>query len=192
MAADLSNFHTLNIADTCAVWNILSSNLLHQTAVSAGCIFSCTGFVNYECLAKPRKIMTALDVELQNRLRAAQSKGRFTVYHLEIADLIEVEVLESRKNLGKGELSSIAFAKRTNQAFLTDDQKARKLAIDSLGVGLTQTTVHLFGWLFYANLLGDADKDTILDEHSSLNRPLGRYFEDAYEQSRLKQLVDRT
>jgi hypothetical protein len=180
MAIDPSHFHTLNVVDTCAIWNVLSSKLLYHTALSAGCVFSCTAFVVYECLSKPRKAITPEDRELQRRLRTEQENGRFQHYHLDIDDLLEVEVLEQRKNLGKGELSSIAFAKRTQQAFHTDDTSARKLASQVMEERRVQTTPHLFGWLYFKHFLGDADKDAIIQEHESLQRPLRPYFEEMY------------
>jgi hypothetical protein len=128
MMLDISTFHITNMVDTCGVWNILSSKLLYHAALSANCVFSRTAFVEYECLSKPRSSINKHDEQLQQLLRQEQQKGNFKAYYLDIDDLLEVEVLEKRKNLGKGELSSIAFAKRTNQAFLTDDQRARKLA----------------------------------------------------------------
>lgn len=130
MAVDPRSFHRLNMVDTCAVWNVLSSKKLYQGAIRAGCMFSCTGFVIYECLVKPRKKMSSHDLELQRRLVAERKNARFSTFNLDVEDLQEVEILERRKKLGKGESSSIAFAKRTNQAFLTDDQKARKLGND--------------------------------------------------------------
>jgi len=165
MALNLSSFNNLNVVDTCAVWNVLSSALLFSAANSANCVFSCTRFVAYECLDKPRKNINTQDENLQNILRKEQIKKKFQVYDLEIEDLLEVEILEKRKNLGKGELSSIAFAKRTNQLFLTDDQRARKLAMEVMESDRVQTTPHLLGWLFYNKLLGDTDKDSIISEH---------------------------
>ena len=83
-------------------------------------------------------------------------------------------------NLGKGELSSIAFAKRTRQAFLTDDQGARKLATTSLDNCNIQTTPHLFGWLMYQQFLSDSDKDRVIAQHEEFDRPLKKYFEIMY------------
>src|SRR6266496_4652483 len=147
MPTDPSEFHKLNVTDTCSVWNILSSKTLYETAKAVGCTFSVTRFVYYECLFKRRGKMKTSDQELQSRLIAERKKGQFQEYHLEIADLQEVEILEKRRNLGMGELSSIAFAKRTRQAFITDDQGARKLASEIMGHRNVQTTPHLFGWL---------------------------------------------
>ena len=54
MAIDPSSFHSVNVTDTCAVWNVLSSRTLYTAARLAGVVFVCTGFVVYECLFKPR------------------------------------------------------------------------------------------------------------------------------------------
>ncbi len=91
-----------------------------------------------------------------------------------------MEILERRKKLGKGELSSIAFAKGTGQAFLTDDQKARKLALEVLP-GQVQTTPHLFGWLLFEGTLNDSDSASVIAEHEQVNLPLGQYFKEIYE-----------
>src|SRR6266852_5420208 len=180
MAVDPRSFNRVSMADTCAVWNVLSSDRLYQSASSAGCIFCCTGFVNYECLLKPRKKIYSHDVELQKRLRTARKGGRFQLFSLEVEDLQEVEILERRKKLGKGELSSIAFAKRTQQAFLTDDKNAFKLAIEVLPAGRVQTTPDLFCWLIFEQLLGDSDKQVVISQHESLKGPLREQFEESY------------
>jgi hypothetical protein len=180
MAIDPSHFHILNVSDTCAVWNVLSSKLLYQSALSSHCVFSCTGYVEYECLFKPRQNKREEDEKLQSRLLIERENGQFKTYHLEIDDLLEVGILEKRKNLGKGELSSIAFAKRTQQSFHTDDTRARKLASQVLGERRVQTTPHLFGWLLFTQVLSDADKEAIIQEHESFDRPLRRYFEEMY------------
>ena len=180
MAFDPRNFYQYNMIDTCAVWNVLSSKRLHEGAISAGCIFSCTRFVIYECLEKRRKVPSRYDLELQRRLTEERKNNRFQTYSIEIEDLQEIDILERRKKLGKGELSSIVFAKRTHQAFLTDDQKARKLALEVMP-GYVQTTPHLFGWLLYEGILKDSDKDPIIAEHDALNLPLSKYFEEVSE-----------
>jgi len=99
---------------------------------------------------------------------------------LNIADLQTVGILEQRRNLGKGELSSIAFAMRTGLAFLSDDQKARKLALEVLTQQLVQTTPHLVGWLFFHNHLTDGDKPAIIADHKAMNRPLAKFFDEMY------------
>lgn len=183
MAIDPSQFQKLNVADTCSIWNILSSQLLYVAAQSAGCSFCCTDFVYYECLNKPRKEYKAEDVEMQNRLRQAIQSGKFKSYHLDLEDLQEVALLQKRKNLGKGELASIAFAKKTNQAFLTDDKKARTLAEEIMVRQFIQTTPHLLGWLFFKNFLSDSDLKPIIHEHKKHNRPLAEYFTEMYRRS---------
>lgn len=183
MPVDPSTFHRLNVTDACAVWNVLSSKRLHATAISVGCSFSLTGFVRYECLVKPRSNISEEDKELQQRLEDARSKGQFRDFLLDIQDLQEIEVLERRKKLGKGELSSIAFAKRTRQAFLTDDQKARKLAEQTIEEKMVQTTPHLFGWLIFEGVLSDGDKDFIIKEHEDMGGELSDYLQILYERA---------
>ena len=171
MAVDPSRFHPLNVVDTCGVWNVLSSRLLYAVAREAGCGFCLTSFVHYECLIKPRKKHDDRDQELQTRLIGKIHQGEMRSYSIDIGDLQEVIVLESRKRVSKGELSSIAFAKKTRQAFLTDDHGARKLAELALDMGMVQTTPHLFGWLFFNGKLVDADKRTVIDQHKEVGRP---------------------
>ena len=180
MSIDPSFFYLHNVTDTCAVWNVLSSRTLYVRSRNAGVVFVFTRFVLYECLYKPRKAVSACDEELRSRLRAAQKELSFVTYPLDITDLQTIELLENRKTLGKGELSSIAFALKTRQAFLTDDQKARKLAREVLQNSVTQTTPHLFGWLFFTSCLTDADKDNIIKEHKEMRRPLAEFFEQMY------------
>lgn len=180
MAIDPSRFHKSNVTDTCAIWNVLSSRRLFRAACTAGCSFCCTAYVLYECLHKPRKVLTDSDRELRSRLVTAQSEKTIISYDLSIADLQDVAILESRRRLSKGELTSIAFAAKTRQAFLTDDQKARKLALSAMEVGHVQTTPHLFGWLMFHSHLGDGDKDDVVSEHEALDRPLRIFFEAMY------------
>lgn len=180
MATDPSQFQKLNVADTCSLWNVLSSLRLYAVARESGCSFCCTAFVSYECLHKPRNHETTQDTELKSRFRAEQQSGRIRAYSLDVADLQEVAVLEARKRLSKGELSSIVFARKTRQAFLTDDQKARRLSESVLEQSMTQTTPHLFGWLMFTCKLSDGDKDPIVIEHEKFNRPLRPHFEEMY------------
>jgi len=180
MARDPSRFELVNVADTCAIWNVLSSRLLYATAKAAGCSFCCTRFVLYECLYKPRTNPTPEDRELQTRMRDECDRGNISVHPLEIGDLQDVAVLENRKRLGKGELSSMAFARKIRQAFLTDDQGARKLAAEVIDREKVQTTPHLFGWLIFHTRLGDGDKEGIIEEHKRFKRPLAPYFEEMY------------
>lgn len=185
ITVDVTQFHPLNVTDSCSVWNILSSKHLYLAALSANVIFCCTRFVRYECLHKPRTRITPEDSELQNRFRHEIERGHFPAYELSIEDLQDLEILEMRKSLGKGELSSIVFAKKTRQAFLTDDYKggARRLAQDILGPKMAQTTPQIFGWLYFTNQLGDSDKDKIIEEHKKFKRPLTQQFETMYQEA---------
>lgn len=181
VAIDPSKFHLINVVDTCSVWNILSSIRLHAAAKEARCEFCITGFVRYECLTKPRKKEpTPAETELMRRLTLEQERGGFPTHSCDIGDLQAIRILESRKRLGKGELSSIAFAMKIGQAVITDDKKARKLAEDS-GHLLTQTTPQLFSWLIFKGRLADSDKSTVIEQHKEMDRPLAPHFETAYE-----------
>jgi hypothetical protein len=181
MAIDPSKFHLVNVADTCAVWNVLSSVRLHATAKEARCEFCITTFVRYECLLKPRKkSKSAAQMELMRRLISEQSNGGFAAHSCDIGDLQAIKLLESRRRLGKGELSSIAFAMKIGHAVITDDRKARKLAEES-GHSLTQTTPHLFSWLIFSGRLADSDLSAVIAQHQAVGRPLKPHFEKAYE-----------
>jgi hypothetical protein len=183
MSIDPSQFQRFNVTDTCAVWNVLSSRLLYLAANAAGCSFCCTSYVHYECLHKPRRVLEPEELELQQRLRDAIQEGRFRGFHLDLEDLQEVDILQRRNNLGKGELASIAFARKTNQAFLTDDLSARRLAEETVSRGFVQTTPHLVGWLFFERFLGDGDLESVVEQHRRCHRPLARYFHEMYNRA---------
>lgn len=180
MAIDPSKFHLVNVADTCSVWNILSSARLHSAAKDARCDFCITSFVRYECLVKPRNAPTEADHELRRRLLSEQRNGGFQAHSCGIDDLQDVTVLRDRKRLGMGEISSIAFAMKIRQAVITDDQKARKLAA-AAGHALTQTTPHLFSWLIFTGKLGDSDHGVVVSQHKELGGDLEPHLRDAYE-----------
>ena len=182
MALDVSSFERLVVADTCSVWNVLSSRVLHRSGSGAGCCFSITSFGLYECLHKPRTKVSAADVELKRRLVAARTAGEFQSYPLDVEDLQDVAVLERRQRLSKGELAAIAFARKTRQALLTDDQGARALAATAMDQRLVQTTPHLLGWLVFVGRIGDSDIDGIIEEHESLRRPLRPFLLAMYQE----------
>jgi len=191
MAIDCSLFNRVNVIDTCAIWNVLSSKLLVGAAKSRNCNFPATAFVYYEALFKVRKIPTKEDNELQDLLRKERKTGLFGDCSLDIVDLQEVDILDKRMRLGKGELSSIAFAKKSGLTFMTDDQRARRLGSDVIGNGRVQTTPHLLGWLFFVGQLGDSDKDKIISEHERYDRPLKPYFEEIYKEAYRCRLMSR-
>lgn len=180
MAIDPSKFHPVNVADTCSVWNILSSPRLNAAAKEARCDFCVTSFVQYECLIKPRKSILPAEQTLMDRLRAEQRRGIFQAHACGIEDLQAIELLEKRKKLGKGELSSIAFAMKIRQGFITDDRKAWQLAKD-VGNPHAQTTPHLFSWLIFTGRLGDGDKDTVIAQHVEAGRHIAPHLQTAYE-----------
>ncbi len=180
MAIDPSKFNPINVADTCSIWNILSSSRLSAATKEAGCDFCVTSFVQYECLIKPRKSILANEQALMDRLRAEQKRGAFKAHSCTIDDLQSIQILEKRKKLGKGELSSIAFAIKINQGFITDDRKALQLAKDS-GHPYAQTTPHLFSWLIFNNILGDTDKATVIAQHIDAGRHIAAHLQTAYE-----------
>lgn len=193
-----AHFHPYNVVDACSIWNILSSKTLYHSAISASsmCFFCCTKFVYYECLIRPRTNESAPEKKLRRRLVNERKKGvQFTDYYLEIEDLQEIEILENRKNLGKGELSSIIFAKKTRQAFMTDDKGARNLAESVIDNNMIQTTPHLLGWLFYSNILTDSDKKSIVEEHSEFRTTqwgnLSKFFEIMYKRALEYKLMHR-
>jgi hypothetical protein len=180
MAINPTTFYIINIVDTCAVWNVLRSDCLYRAALLAKCHFAITQFVNYECLHKPRSgPPLASDLELRSRLTLQQSQGRFAVHSCDIDDLQSIVLLQNRQRLGKGELSSIAFAMKNRQAVLTDDQRARKLATQA-GHTLIQTTPHLFAWLVFEGRLGNKEKEIVIAEHVQLDGILKSHLETAY------------
>jgi hypothetical protein len=182
MTINITTFHTINIIDSCTVSNILSSNKLYIASINAKCYYTLTKFVEYECLYKPRKQPKNCDIAITKLLLREITKGRFQSHNLSIDDLQEISDLNKIRKLGHGELSAIAFAKKTNQAFMTDDQKARKLAVLILGKDKVQTTPQLLGWLMLCSHLSDSDIEPIITEHNSSDRPLEKHFREIYDQ----------
>lgn len=173
--------------DSCSLWNILSSLVVYSVLLENKFSFSITGFVEYECLYKPRTIHNKMDAELQTKLKSEIDKGNVTCYNLTIEDLQDDFVLKNRNTIGIGELSSIAFAKKVSISFLTDDQKARRIAMDILGKEQVQTTSLILGWLFYTSLLSEGDIDAIIKSHNEYFRPLEKYFREVHNEAlRLK------
>lgn len=180
MAIDVTQFHSVNVTDTCAVWNILSSLILYRSAKQARISFCITSFVHYECLIKKRSAPKQTDRELQSRLRIYSCQGDFAVHEVQLDDLLLPALVTHAGRIGKGEISSIAFAYRTRQAVLTDDQKARKIASGPLLGVKTQTTPHLLGWLIFSRFLLDGDYRAVVAEHASMGGPLEPHFKTAY------------
>ncbi len=93
-----------------------------------------------------------------------------------------MQLLEKRKRLGAGELSTIAFAMKIGQAVLSDDRKACRLAIEA-GHALTQTTPQMLAFLYFDGRLGDSDVHMVMRQHEESGRGLRPHFERAYEQA---------
>nr|WP_320057859.1 hypothetical protein [uncultured Bacteroides sp.] len=192
MTINITNFNTFNVIDTCAIDNLLSSNTLYIASINSSCKYCYTKFVEYEMFFKERKTLTPSTEYLKQRLVEETKLKNFECFGLSIDDLQDIEIMEKRKKLGIGELSSIAFARKINQSFMTDDQGARKLAAETIGSTRVQTTPHLLGWLFYNRTLIDSDISVIIKEHEENNRTLRRFLEDAYIESQRIRLMENS
>jgi len=180
--SDISQFRLLNVGDTCSLWNLLASPLLYVTARAAGMRVCCTNFVIYECLHK-RSQHWPERLELQKRLKSKLEDGSITAYPIELEDLQQVDVLRNRKKLSIGELSVLVFAGKTQQAMLTDDKGAQKLALTHLTADAIQSTPHLIAWLYFTSLLADADVAQVKAELRGLARNLDPHFDNFYHEA---------
>lgn len=178
MTIDITKCNKINIIDSCSIWNLLSSLILYKAVQDNHFFFSFTKYVEYECLYKPRASNT--DDKIKARFIEQIKECKFSCYGITIDDLQDPDIKKYRKRLGIGELSSIAFCKKTDQIFLTDDQNARKIAKNILGHNKVQTIPHILGWLFYSRHLGDGDLEPIIREHISFGRPLEKYFREVH------------
>ena len=174
-----ATFMLLNVADTCALWNILGSPLLYRASRKLNVSISSTQFVHYECFHK-RGSNSPEWIELRTRLRARMVEGEIRFWDIELEDLQEVVALEGRKAISKGELSSIAFAKRTVQSFLSDDGQAKKLAKSVLSESAIQDTSHLCAWLCIHDAIHETDEHTIRAELATLKRVLEPHLRNAF------------
>jgi hypothetical protein len=179
---DLSKFRLSNVADTCSIWNLLSSLIVWAASKQQRVTICCTQFVQYECLHKPGRLRPER-VELQKRFRREIADGRLRCFNIELEDLQDIEALSKRKKVSSGELSSMVFAKRTSQAFLSDDRKASKLAAAIIPNDHIQSTTHLIGWLYFEGKLQDSDKDKITAELKQFDRNLQPHLDRAYEEA---------
>ncbi len=190
---DPTRFHKHNVTDTCAIWNLLASTAFYGTARAVGCCFSCTLFVVYECLYKPRsKTPSREEEDLRERFRKEHERRAIQSYRIAIPDLQAVEILANRKRISKGELSTIVFAMQTRQAFLSDDQGAIKLALTELDQTMVQSTSLLFGWLFFHDHLADHQKEQIISELEAHGRNMRQHYEEAYNRALQFKLIAQT
>ncbi len=191
MKIDITTINKYSVIDSCSIQNILSSSILNSAVNNNKFLFCTTKFVGYEMLHKRSKNPTVAEIRIKDRFKKELARGNYKCYNLSIEDLQDVEVLDARMKLGKGELSSIVFAKKTSQGFMTDDQKARELGAYILGSDFVQTTPNLLGWLFYQRILIDSELNEIITEHNINERPLEKYFKEVYEESlRIRLMID--
>jgi hypothetical protein len=175
----LTIFNLLNVADTCALWNLLGSPLLHRAAKKVRVSICATQFVRYECLFKSGANSISW-IELRSRLQVCLGSNEIMFCDIDLEDLQEVASLEGRMAISKGELSSIAFAKRTCQSFLSDDRQAKILAKSVLDEGSIQDIPHLCGWLCINDVIHESDGDTIRAELKTLQRYLDPHIANAF------------
>lgn len=183
MALDPTRFSQVSVADTCSVWNMLSSRRLYQATIDAKLHFCVTGMVLYECLQKPRSFTSPERTEMMQRLERARRSGRFPTEPCSLDDLADISRLAPR-GLGSGELSCIAVAYRVRSiAFMTDEKQARHVASTKFGLNV-ETTPKLYAWLHYRQHLGGGDHDDVIREHEMYeSRPLTQFFREAYEEA---------
>lgn len=180
MTIDIAKFNKINVIDSCAIWNVLSCDLFFLRAFEYQCNFIVTGYVEYECLVKARAVPSKMDDEIKTKFRRLLTSGKFSRQTLTIEDIQEVEVMRASKKLGRGELASIAYAKKIGQSVLTDDRKARTYAKEILGSDRAQTTPHLFGHLILKNLITETEVEGIIQDHNACGRPLEKYFRECF------------
>ena len=190
MTIDITKCNKINVTDSCALWNVLSSPTLYGVLVEQQFIFSCTDFVVYECLYRSRTTSEPGDAYLKGLAKTLIGQRKIESHPLTIEDLQDEKILQFRNQIGRGELSSIAFAKKTGLSLLTDDQKARRLGGEILGANRIQTTPLLFGWLMFNNYLSDQDLEPVIADHKQNGRPLEKYFRAVHEESwRIKLMI---
>lgn len=191
MSFDPRRFHSMVIADTCSVWNVLSSRRIFSAACTANVHFCITEMVRYECIIKPRNHATAEQKELIKRYGSATAVGQFPVQACSVEDFIEV-ARGAPLVLSSGELSCIATAYRIRSlAFMTDEKRARKYARDKLSL-YVETTPRLYAWLHYMRHLGDSDHEPAIIEHEKYERrPLTLFLREAYEAAVRAAAMDR-
>jgi hypothetical protein len=150
---------------------------------------SSTQFVRYECLHKHSANLPERN-ELKKRLRERIAAGEIMFCDIELEDLQEVASLEGRLAISKGELSSIAWAKRTGQSFFSDDKKAKLLANSVIDHESIQDTPHLCAWLCIQGSIHEHDEEQIRADLRSLNRFLDPHISNAFRSALEIRLMD--
>jgi predicted nucleic acid-binding protein len=181
-------FIGVNVIDTCALWNLISSDTLFRCSRRCQHTYITTPTVLYECLVKPRNSpMTQARKTLLARLSAHLESRHVERIQISIDDLHEVSRLSTK--LGQGELSCAAAARKINQAVMTDNKRDFR-AIEAMVDGRLQTTPRLLGWLVFQGHLGDAEVQAVVAEHESLDGPLGKWYRRAHWEGCEKRLKD--
>jgi hypothetical protein len=182
----LLTFPTISTIDACAVWNILCSHTLTIAAKCRNRHFILAEYVRYECLVKPRKKPTNIDMELQAKLQNELASNRhFSSYALKVEDLRDVvSTIGSVRRFHQGELAALALARKLQHSLVTDDHVARGVAENLLGTSCVRTTPHLVGWLVYEAQLTDGDIPTIIADNKTFRNNkgfLGDFIQACYE-----------
>lgn len=188
-AIDFSDFTLHNVVDTCSLWNLLSSEVLYSTAKLAGCTFCCTKAVYYEAAIKQRSYSTPEAERLRSQFIEKCNTSEFSQFEVSIEDLQDLSAQIDTQRIGIGELSSIAFARKTGVAFLTDDIRASRQANRLFQPITTQNVPHLFGWLFFTSKLSDSDRDVIISEHKQSGENLEAHFIVAFDTALHRRLL---
>jgi hypothetical protein len=188
----INRFCVNSVIDTCAIWHLISSRILFRAALDESCQFVISKYVEYECLSKPRKIVNHKKDELIRRFVKAQHDGFFMAVEMSIEDLQEVARLEEIHRLGKGELSSIALARKIFIGLTTDDRSAFILAQRELARPEdVQTVPQLLGWLIFNGIINDSDKDSIIKEHCDMGESHQEHFEEIYIEAMRCRLMNK-
>lgn len=181
ITVDVREFRQLTVADTCAVWNTLSSGAAFARSVGAGLHFCIAKVVEVECLRQPWTRKEAVRDNLQARFHAAQAQGQFRAYSVSLDDLLDPRVLKVRHQLAVGEVATIALAVRTHQAVMTDDRNAREDAKKVVGSERVHTTPQLVGWLVFHGHLTVAEAAACAREHTACMQDLGVHLKAIIE-----------
>ena len=133
--------------------NVLASRVLHEAAKSAGVSLCCTvsscGTSAFTSQGQPRPERSEMQLSEDGSRNCRRDHGK-VLQHRHIADLQDVEVIENRMRLSRGEISSIVFAKKSQQALMTDDRKAARTSRGTiLAAQKVQSTPHLLAWLYF-------------------------------------------
>ena len=93
MTIDITTFNILNVIDTCAIDNLLSSNTLYIASINSNCKFCYTKFVEYEMFFKERKNSTPSSEYLIKRLKEETQLKRFECFESAVENKSELATL---------------------------------------------------------------------------------------------------